>query len=99
MNVHDAPHRRLGGPCCGAARQPENPCCRKGRWVGSRAGDGEAPRDEPGTARQHEDDGSRTAGQHEDDGSRAGDGQAARDEPGAARRHEDDGCSRGEANG
>ena len=24
MNVHDAPHRRLGDPCCGAARQPKN---------------------------------------------------------------------------
>jgi hypothetical protein len=23
MNVHDAPHRRLGVPCCGAARQPK----------------------------------------------------------------------------
>ena len=24
MNVHDAPHRRLGDPCCGAARQPKS---------------------------------------------------------------------------
>ena len=23
MNVQDAPHRRLGDPCCGAARQPK----------------------------------------------------------------------------
>ena len=24
MNVHDAPHRRLGDPCCGAARKLGN---------------------------------------------------------------------------
>ena len=34
MNVQDAPHRRLGDPCCGAARQPETPCCRTGEAGG-----------------------------------------------------------------
>jgi hypothetical protein len=37
MNVHDAPHRRLGHPCCGAARQPKIPVAARGggREVGT----------------------------------------------------------------
>ena len=37
MNVHDAPHRRLGVPCCGAARQPKIPVAARGggREVGT----------------------------------------------------------------